>query len=277
MSKEKNDTDKNMILVEAGRFEMGGKSSYIDITEKKHLVTISNDYYICKYPVTFAEYDEFCEATGKKIRKRKKKEKKKKPSDEYWGRSNRPVINISWYDAIEYCNWKSRNQNGLEEVYTIDKSVQDINSKSRTDKIKWTVSCNFDKNGYRLPTEAEWEFAARGGNESKGFIYSGSNKKNEIAWYEENSDNKTHPVGEKLPNELGIYDMNGNVEEWCWDWYSDSNNNSETYDPKGSSSGSYRVRCGGSYWHFGFGISDRHEESPFLSNNYTGFRVTRTH
>ena len=93
---------------------------------------------------------------------------------------------------------------------------------------------------YRLPTEAEWEYTARVGNKSKGYEYSGSNDIGEVAWYDSNSGSKTHAVGGKKLKELGIYDMSGNVYEWCHDWYGDYSSSSQT-NPKGASSGSYRV------------------------------------
>jgi formylglycine-generating enzyme required for sulfatase activity len=100
---------------------------------------------------------------------------------------------------------------------------------------------------YRLPTEAEWEFAARGGNKSKGHKYSGGNNLNSVAWYDDNSGSKTHPVGQKQANELGIYDMSGNVWEWCEDWYGDYSSSPQT-NPKGPSYGSRRVLRGGSWY-----------------------------
>ena len=125
---------------------------------------------------------------------------------------NCPVENVSWKDIQEY--------------------ISKLNSQT-------------GKN-YRLPTEAEWEYAAKGGKNSKGFTYSGSNDLNSVAWFSENSDSTTHSVGSKQPNELGIYDMCGNVWEWCNDWYGTFSSRSET-NPTGASSGYDRVLRGGSW------------------------------
>ena len=273
MSKKKNEIDKNMILVEAGRFEMGEKP------DVKH-ITISNDYYICKYPVTFAEYDEFCNEDKKRDNPEDGIAWDDIPWDEEgFGRGNRPVINITWYDAIEYCNWLSRKDDKLEEVYTIRKKKDKLNISVHDDN-KWTVTCDFNKNGYRLPTEAEWEFAARGGNESKGYIYSGSDEINEVAWVNIKNVERAYPVGdkEKKPNELGIHDMTGNVEEWCWDWFS-KDYTPDCKDPRGSNSGSARVVRGGC-WHsvakFCKVTSRNNHLCPFFNGRYFGFRISRT-
>jgi sulfatase modifying factor 1 len=217
--------------------------------------------FIGKYQVTFQEYDAFCEATGRE-----------KPEDRGWGRGRRPVIYVDWYDAVEYCNWLNEIW-GLEKVYEINKGKKDPNNK------KWLVTINENANGYRLPTEAEWEYAARGGQQSKDFTYAGSNNLDEVGWYGDNSGGKTHPVGEKKPNELGLYDMSGNVYEWCWDWFDgDYYQPSPKDDPHGPESGSYRVIRGG-YWALNARacrVADRDDGYPARRSYNVGFRLVRS-
>ena len=126
---------------------------------------------------------------------------------------NLPVENVSWNDCQQF----------------IDK-LNDLTGRR-----------------FRLPTEAEWEFAARGGNKSRHTQYSGSSNIDEVAWYDGNSSIKTHPVKTKKANELGIYDLSGNVWEWCQDWYGDYSSNAQT-NPTGPSSGTFRVYRGGSWF-----------------------------
>ena len=127
---------------------------------------------------------------------------------------------------------------------------------------------------FRLPTEAEWEFAAKGGTQSKGYTYSGSNTLGDVAWYTSNSSDKTHEVATKAPNELGIYDMSGNVWEWCQDWYDSYSSSSQT-NPTGPSSGYYRVNRGGSWSYNATNCrtANRSHNSPTYSNNRAGFRL----
>jgi formylglycine-generating enzyme required for sulfatase activity len=164
-----------------------------------------------------------------------------------------PVQMVNWYDCIEYCNKRSIKE-GFEPYYNIDKNKKDSNNLSEYDDLKWTVTIKTKANGYRLPTEAEWEYAAGGGQKSKNYIYSGSNTGDEVAWYWRNAgdeylsgdwlwpvieanNTKAKSAGTMKPNELGFYDMSGNVREWCWDWYADTAINS----------GSYRIWRGGGW------------------------------
>ncbi len=228
------DVPANMVLVDGGTFKRDDYS-----------VTVSS-FFIGKYEVTQKEWQSIMGNN---------------PSD--FKGDNRPVEEVTWYDAVEYCNKLSKKE-GLTPVYTINGN---------------NVTCNWSANGYRLPTEAEWEYAARGGNKSKGYTYSGSNIVGNVAWYDSNSSSQTHDVGTKAPNELGIYDMSGNVWEWCWDWYDSSYySNSPKNDPKGANSGSDRVVRGGSWYlnDFGCRVAYRVYSSPGFGNGGLGLRVLRT-
>jgi formylglycine-generating enzyme required for sulfatase activity len=138
------------------------------------------------------------------------------------------------------------------------------------DAVKWTA------NGYRLPTEAEWEFAARGGTKSQGYSYSGRNIIDTVAWYSGNSGRITHPVSKKGANELGLSDMSGNIWEWCWDVYGSYSASAQT-DPKGPTSGSYRVLRGGSFNlnDYDCRVANRSMSIFFARGDFIGFRCVR--
>ncbi len=231
---------ENMVFVEGGVFEMG--SNEFAWTWPIHSVQISS-FYIGKYEVTQAQW---VAVMGDN------------PS-EFIG-DNLPVDKVSWYDAIEFCNALSIIE-GFTPYYTIDSTVNDPNNLNHNDPIKWLVTTNSDANGYRLPTEAEWEYAARGGNESEGYVYSGGNYLESIAWYIGNSGGTTHPVGTKQANELGIHDMTGNLWEWCWDWFEEGYNSGTQINPSGPTSGTYKVERGGSW------LSE-----PYESNSHFRYR-----
>lgn len=228
------------ILVESGTFMMGEDN---DPDCPSHQVTLST-FYIGKFQVTQKEW---LRVMGNNPSK-------------YKG-DNLPVDSVSWYDVLEYCNKRSLDED-LTPCYLIDGNE---------------TICNWLADGYRLPTEAEWEFAARGGNQSQHFEFAGSNILGEVAWYAANSREKTHAVGTKKPNELGIYDMSGNVWEWCWDWWSNTYVTSPQFDPKGISTGTYRVHRGGG-WSGNEArckITRRFDSGPDGSLDRIGFRLVK--
>ncbi|MCR5291086.1 MAG: formylglycine-generating enzyme family protein [Treponema sp.] len=208
---------------------------------------------------------------------------------------NLPVTMVNWYDAVLYCNKRSIKE-GLPPCYTIadtkDVITYDIPLESRiVSTEEESFICNWSANGYRLPTEAEWEYAAR--SEGKDTTYfSGSNNIDEVAVYYEYIGMKIQEVMSKKANSLGLYDISGNVSEWCWDWYDDYDKN-DIYNPKGPSkrplSKTVKIHRGGSWSSEGWNedvydatkqdccVSQRAAWIPTMKDNNLGFRVVRSH
>jgi len=235
-----------MILVPAGSFDMGNKRGKEDAAVV-HKVTVDG-FLMDKYEVTQAEY-----------------EKQGLPNPSHFKGPELPVEQISWAQAALYCNRRSQAE-GLKPCYD-----------------EATAKCNFEADGYRLPTEAEWEYACRAGSTTDYCFGSDARKLTEYAWFTDNSSKKTHPVGQKKPNPWGLYDMHGNVAEWCNDFY-DPNYyaTSPPNNPRGPADGNQCVLRGGS-WNSGaeaLRSSYRLGDNPgfsdaCLARDAIGFRCVR--
>jgi formylglycine-generating enzyme required for sulfatase activity len=222
----------DMVFINGGTFLMGspaGERGRNSNEGPQRQVTVSS-FYLGRYPVTQAEYEEIMGIN---------------PS--HFKGANLPVEQVSWFDAIEFLNRRSVKE-GLTPVYT---------------RVGNVVVWDREANGYRLPTEAEWEFACRAGTQTP--FYTGA-AVGEAGWYAGNSSARTHPVGEKLPNEWGLYDMHGNVLEWCWDWIGAYPSEAQT-DPAGPANGNHRVYRGGS-WMF----QAIHTRSAYRFGNHQNMR-----
>ncbi|MDR2535386.1 MAG: formylglycine-generating enzyme family protein [Treponema sp.] len=233
---------ENMVWVAGGSFAMGNR--VYDGDEKPVHTVQLNSFFMSKTQVTQEEYQAVMGTN---------------PS----GFVNRsaPVERVTWYEAVEYCNKLSRKEGLIPAYYGTNDQIY----------------CDFSATGYRLPTEAEWEYAARGGNwDTLSFDRSGGNEANPVAWYVGNSGGTTHSVGTKKPNSLGLYDMAGNVWEWCWDWYGPYEDRSQ-YNPRGPAAGTDRIVRGGSWnsndaW---LRSTYRNRGDPAKQYRDVGFRVVR--
>ena len=205
--------DLDLCPIAGGEFIMGDDNSEYDDEKPAHPVRVS-DFYMGKFPVTQQLWQEVTDDN---------------PSD--FKGERRPVETVSWEDAQDF----------------LDKLT------ARADVQAFISQLNPQGTEFRLPTEAEWEFAARGGIYSQGYTYAGSDRLKQVGWYGENSDDQTHEVGELLANELGLHDMSGNVWEWCQDWFSDKyyeecHKRGTVENPQGPDSGTLRVLRGGSWF-----------------------------
>jgi formylglycine-generating enzyme required for sulfatase activity/TolB-like protein len=257
-----------MVRIEGGTFIMGSPTNETGRgdDEIQHRVTV-NSFYMGKYLVTQKEYLAIMGVN---------------PGVTADKGDNFPVMQLDWYDAIEYCNRLSLFE-GLTPAYMIDKNRSDPNNKNEHDKKRWRVIWDRDANGYRLPTEAEWEYACRAGTTTP---YSfGINITGSLANYHWSDSVHNHdptPVGKYPPNQWGLYDMHGNVWEWCWDWYGDYSEEAKD-NPSGPVSGTFHVLRGGSWRTNKDGIRSayRLNQPPwYIYENYghfdtEGFRVVR--
>lgn len=241
-----------IVLVEGGTFHNG--SGEVSL----------NSYYIGKNEVTQAEYQA--------VAKTKKSFFADKP--------NNPVECVSWFEAIAYCNNRSRAEL-LKPCY----SFADLGTNPADWPVGWYLSaenqtkihCDWEANGYRLPTEMEWYYAAMGGKLSKGYKYSGSDDWAAVGWFRDYvSPEETKAVGTKSPNELGIYDMSGNVSEWCWDLMGELGTE-PLNNPKGAESGMERIIRGGNWFANPdySPINNRKSIEPQEAGYNIGFRVCR--
>ena len=272
-------TPPEMVPVQGGTFTMGCTSEQMpDCSSNEnpaHEVTLS-DFEIGKYEVTQGQWMALMSDVN--------------PSGTpYFPNcgSNCPIERVSWYDAAVFCNRLSQSA-GYTPCYYSDAGYTQVYGKSgsvwslpNTGTIYW----NQDANGYRLPTEAEWEYAARGGSQSNVYKYAGTSNLDSLKYYcnyyngGDGYDNLSSPVGSFLPNELTLFDMSGNVFEWCYDWYGSSYyTNSPSCVPVGESSGSGRVFRGGSWSTVAVGarVAFRSSDYPAGRYIYIGFRLSRT-
>lgn len=244
--------EPEMVFVEGGTFIMGCTSEQGGDCggneSPNHSVTLS-DFYISKYEVTQGQWEAVMKTSIRQQRDKALQFLREFLDAPDLDTTDFPILGEGSDYPMYYVSW--------DEVQEFITRLNRLTGKQ-----------------YRLPTEAEWEYAARGGKKSEGYKYSGSNFIEQVAWYKDNSGEKTHPVGGKKPNELGIYDMSGNVWEWCYDWYDSYDSGSQT-NPVGPSSGSYRVIRGGGWdYDAAYGrVSYRSNDTPSYRYFNLGFRL----
>ena len=262
-----------VLVTPANSFQMGkdlgGGSNVTPICE----VTLTQPFYMGKYEVTQKQWKTVMGTTIVQQQTAVYGD----ANDNYGRGDNHPMYCVNWYEAIVFCNKLSMKE-GLTPAYSIAGSTNPdawgIVPTSRD--TTWNAATIVaGSTGYRLPTEAQWEYAAKGGNTGEAFKYSGSNDPDVVAVYG-NYPNGTKPVKSKAPNGLGIYDMSGNVYEWCWDWCDDYTNAPKT-DPTGAVSGDDRVMRGGSCNDSAAILRsvDRDSGNPGCGGENIGFRVVR--